>query len=407
MGAEFADYYQQMQPPYRPTNGPINSIEQLLLVRGVTPQLLFGYDENRNGYLDSGEMNNMNMGLQPGAAPGTTSTVTDPNVLPPPPLGWAPYLTLHSLEKNVASDGSPRININSDDLQTLYDDLLTVLGDETWASFIVAYRFGGQTGGSGSSPLTTLLSMAAADSEQVDGAMGEQLQMLSEAGASGQNSGNNAAQTAGPPQPWTANALSSFDLSQSGSVKFSQVLDLIDATINVQQGPAGAVSYSSPFTSGPADLANSTPLLMDYLTTVDAPAIPGRINIMECSQEVMRGIPGLTDEIVDQILEARVDGSESVTRNFETWLAVEGYLDMEQMRALLPLLTCGGDVYKAQIIGYLEGNAAFSRIEAVISGAGDVPEILFFRRLDHLGRGFDIATLGQRFDAGVLPGMAR
>ena len=121
-------------------------------------------------------------------------------------------------------------------------------------------------------------------------------------------------------------------------------------------------------------------------------------------QEILRGIPGLADEVVDQILEARVDGSESLTRNFETWLAVEGFLTMDEMRALLPLVTCGGDVYKAQIIGYMEGNSAFSRIEAVISGAGDVPQILFFRRMDHLGRGFDIPTLGQRFDAGVPGG---
>ncbi|MEM8734925.1 MAG: hypothetical protein AAGG44_11915, partial [Planctomycetota bacterium] len=126
---------------------------------------------------------------------------------------------------------------------------------------------------------------------------------------------------------------------------------------------------------------------------------PGRINIMECPQEILRGIPGITDEIADQILEARVDGSESETRYYETWLAAEGYLTMEQMRAILPLVTCGGDVYKAQVVGYMEGDAAFSRIEAIISGAGAVPEIKFFRRLDHLGRGFDISTLGQRFDA--------
>jgi hypothetical protein len=69
------------------------------------------------------------------------------------------------------------------------------------------------------------------------------------------------------------------------------------------------------------------------------------------------------------------------------------------------LVTCGGDVYKAQIVGYMEGDAAFSRVEAVISGAGQIPEIKFFRRLDHLGRGFDIATLGQRFDAGMGGGM--
>ncbi len=144
---------------------------------------------------------------------------------------------------------------------------------------------------------------------------------------------------------------------------------------------------------------------MDQLTTVDAPAIPGRINIMECPQEILRGIPGLQDEVVEQILAARVDGSESDSRNFETWLTVEGYLTMDEMRALMPLVTCGGDVFKAQIVGYLEGDASSSRIETIVNAAQDPPRIQFYRRLDHLGRGFDIPTLGQRFDAGTPGGL--
>ena len=395
LGAEFADYYLNLQPAYKPANGPIQSIEQLLLVRGVTPQMLFGYDENRNGVLDQAESTKMSMGLQAGQAPGTIAPITDPDVSPPPPLGWAPYLTLQSQEKNIASDGTLRVNVNGDDMQVLSEELSAVLQNEEWSSFILAYRYGGTPGGSGTSPLAALASMVAADTEQTDGAMGAQLDMLSAAQGASQQQGGGGQAGGNPPQPWSSSAMSSIDLSQAGSVKLSQVLDLIDATVTLN-GPAGQVTYSSPFTSLPLDLASSTPVLMDYLTTVDAPAIPGRINIMECPQEILRGIPGLTDEVVDQILEARVDGSDSPTRNFETWLAVEGFITMDEMRALLPLITCGGDVFKAQIIGYMEGDAAFSRIEVVVSGAGDVPMILFFR--NHWERGFDIATLGQRFD---------
>ena len=398
LGAEFEDYYLNLQPAYKPANGPIDSIEQLLLVRGVTPQLLFGYDENRNGVLDAAESVRMNQGMPAGMSPGSLPAMSsDPNAAPPPPLGWAPYLTLQSLEKNVAADGTARVNINSDDMQLLSEELSSVLQNEAWASFIVAYRYGGKPGGSGSSPLMALASMAAADSDQVDGAMGAQMQALAAANAAPAEA---AQGNGGPPQPWTESALESIDLSQAGSIKFNQVLDLFDGTVTLE-GPAGAVTYTSPLSSLPMDLANSTPLLMDYLTTVTAPAIPGRINIMECPQEILRGIPGLTDEVVDQILEARVDGSDSPTRQFETWLAVEGLITMDEMRAIMPLVTCGGDVFKAQIVGYIEGDAAFSRIEAIVSGAGDVPTILFFRRMDHLGRGFDIPTLGQRFDVAV------
>src|SRR5207247_2554528 len=53
-GAE-NEYYSGLTPPYRTRNGPLDSIDELLLVRGVTPQLLYGSDLNRNGILDPEE----------------------------------------------------------------------------------------------------------------------------------------------------------------------------------------------------------------------------------------------------------------------------------------------------------------------------------------------------------------
>src|SRR5207342_1622287 len=49
-GAE-DDYYSSLAQPYHCKNGPLESIEELLLVKGVTPQLLFGSDRNRNGII--------------------------------------------------------------------------------------------------------------------------------------------------------------------------------------------------------------------------------------------------------------------------------------------------------------------------------------------------------------------
>ena len=50
------EYYSSLNPPYVPRNGPLQTVEELLLVRGVTPQLLFGLDTNRNGLIDTHEM---------------------------------------------------------------------------------------------------------------------------------------------------------------------------------------------------------------------------------------------------------------------------------------------------------------------------------------------------------------
>ena len=42
------DYYTGLTPPYQCRNGPIDSIDELLLVQGVTRDLLYGSDVNRN-----------------------------------------------------------------------------------------------------------------------------------------------------------------------------------------------------------------------------------------------------------------------------------------------------------------------------------------------------------------------
>lgn len=55
-GAE-RDYYSGLATPYEPQNGPLESIDQLLLVRDVTPELLYGYDRNQNFQIDAAERN--------------------------------------------------------------------------------------------------------------------------------------------------------------------------------------------------------------------------------------------------------------------------------------------------------------------------------------------------------------
>ncbi|MCY2925820.1 MAG: type II secretion system protein GspK, partial [Planctomycetota bacterium] len=53
-GAE-GDYYRSLDDPYRAKNAPFETIEELLLVKGFTRDILYGEDVNRNGILDAGE----------------------------------------------------------------------------------------------------------------------------------------------------------------------------------------------------------------------------------------------------------------------------------------------------------------------------------------------------------------
>ena len=120
-GAE-SQYYSSRTPPYQCKNAPLDTIEELLLVKGVTPSLLFGSDRNRNGKNDSGE--------------------DDANGYSP---GWAAYLTVYSRERNVDNDGNPRVNLNGDDLTKLNTDITSAVSADA-ATLIVAYRLYGAAG---------------------------------------------------------------------------------------------------------------------------------------------------------------------------------------------------------------------------------------------------------------------
>ncbi len=110
-------HYQSLTPPYACKNGNFDSVEELLHVKGVTPELLFGEDHNRNGVLDPGEDD------------GEDSPPADnrDGILD---LGWEAYLTVHSYDKNTRADGSARVNINTANPQQLQQALGNVLSPQ-------------------------------------------------------------------------------------------------------------------------------------------------------------------------------------------------------------------------------------------------------------------------------------
>src|SRR5262249_17134975 len=95
----------------------LDTLEELLYVRGVTADLLFGNDANRNGILDPEE-----------AQTGATRN-----------LGWQAFLTVYSREQNVDSDGNPRLYINTRNTRTLYQKLTDAVGQDM-ANYLLAYR---------------------------------------------------------------------------------------------------------------------------------------------------------------------------------------------------------------------------------------------------------------------------
>jgi len=367
-GAE-VDYYASLDPPYAPQNGPLETVEELLLVRDVTPWLLFGVDANRNGQADSTEPD-------PSEVSGIDNS--DDSLT----RGWAAYLTLHSLESNLRPDAEPKIYVNQDDLEALYDELAEVL-DEQWATFIVALRRYGPSD---------------ADDE------GE-----------------------------TSYTVDDLDLSQSGDYKLTTILDLIGTKVEVKQGGETqnqensgdqgksqgkgddqgksqdqgggqeqgqgedeSTVLESPFADDLASFVTYLPTLMDSLTATESERLPARININQASSTILAGIPGMTSEVVDEIINRRQPdplAAESYHRH-ETWLLCEGIVTLDQMKLLMPLVTAGGSVYRAQVVGYFDEGGPSARIEVVLDATQSPARVVFWRDLSHLGRGYPPETLG-------------
>jgi DNA uptake protein ComE-like DNA-binding protein len=104
-GAAEGGFYASLQPPSKPRNGPFQTVRELLMVRGVTPDLVNGQDTHENGLLDLA-----------GEKGGEFAVDTVAN---PADLGWAGILTVNSSVNNVNAAGDDRINIQSADQQTL------------------------------------------------------------------------------------------------------------------------------------------------------------------------------------------------------------------------------------------------------------------------------------------------
>jgi type II secretory pathway component PulK len=339
-GAE-NDYYSALSPPYRCKNGPLNSPEELLLVKGVTPPLFLGNDLNRNGILDPGEDDG-------------TGVVN---------LGWSAYLTMYSRELNLASDGTPRIYINDGDLVNLNTNLQTAVGQDL-AEYIYLYRMYG--------PATTPVGPGAAVATAA-----QRSQALAQADQDRQNSG----------QRRNTPVSSLFGLVKSSAVQ---------VTIPGNPGtPATIILISNPL-KDPGTLRQSLPLLLDKVTTQNTSEIPARVNLNTAPRAVLAALPGLTDTDVQNIMGHRptMTASDTPDTIFQTpaWLMTEASFTADQLSTLERYVTASSLVYRIQSIGYFDGGGPTARIEAVIDANNQRPRIVSWRDLTELGKGFNLKS---------------
>lgn len=357
-GAESATY-ETLAVPYSARNAPLQSIDELLQIQGVTPLLFYGEDANRNGRLDPSEDD------------GADSPPND-NADGLLQLGFRDYLTVSSRERNIQLSGAEKININNGIVAEMFDLLEESIDTET-ATFITGYRLTGDQ---------------KADA-QAQGKLTIEQQQLVDWIAKNLATGRAGEVTRG-----------GMDLSNPPTASFRSIYDLIDAEVKVTIN-GGEQTLTSPWSSSdPAGLMENMLTLEETLTFLNDEFVDGRININLAPREVLLAMPDVTETIADAIIAARPPLEDSgaasqimVNRRSPVWLLTEGVVDLVTFKRLGPWLTTTGDVYSFQALGHFDQGGPTTRLEAMIDATKKPPRILFQRDLTPLGRGFEPAIL--------------
>ncbi|MDO4586866.1 MAG: type II secretion system protein GspK [Planctomycetia bacterium] len=407
-GAE-ATYYSRKNVPYSPRNALPVFLEELLLVRDVTRLQLYGTDEEFNYnniasqssestvfdanslYFNDSETDNSesedrlagsnatnwdtnqstgsNSLLSPDAILNETISESA-NVYKVGDVPWVQYLTVFSAEKDVDPSGEPRIDLNGSDLAFLYDELSKYV-DEKTAEFVVLYRqFGPAT------------------SEQI------QSTTLSTANPISDNS--------------------ALDFSISPSFRLETPLDIIGATVivplNGNNNASSNQSASAPIPNGSSNgqskleaarivespfsakrsMADELFSYLDYVSTSYSTVILGRVNINEAPRTVLETIPDLTSVDVQKIINSRPSLQERDLSKYRhaAWLYTEGVVNLAKMKKIWSKTTTGGDVYRGQIVSFMEDQGANRRGEVVVDNTVSPPRQVFYKDLSMYGQGY-------------------
>jgi type II secretory pathway component PulK len=376
-GAESAVYMQKPNP-YRAKNGPIHTIDELLLVQGVTPQLLYGTDRNRNGQPDD----------DPSGSQQVDSTFR----------GWVEYLTAYGRELNVDSTGTPRQYLNqasdSEDLPTLLARLGGALGPDL-ANYVLAYKLFGGTTISTTTTTTISGSTSSTGSSTGGGTTTAQLNVQTTTNTSNTQQG----QVQATPDQLAQAVQTAIANGQTSKKQVAKsVLSLVNTRVTLPAQPAQpgqpappTYIYDCPL-NNTANLASLLPVLMDKATATTVIELSPRVNINTASREVLMALPGVTDTIADAIIAGRPSpGSTDQATLTGAWVVANNVVPIATFQQMEPYVTGRTMVYRVQSIGYFAEGGPVARMEAVIDINQGAPRFLYFRDLTDLDnpRGFE------------------
>ncbi|MEZ6150271.1 MAG: hypothetical protein R3C09_09125 [Pirellulaceae bacterium] len=306
------------------------------------------------------------------------------------PVAWQRYLSWVSGQRNESVAGQPRIYLNDDDLLELHRQLLSIWPTE-FADFVIAMRQYGP-----GQPIAAA-SSGADSSASASSSMG--------------TTGASASSTAMTAGAWTP------DFSRPSSYRLASVLDLVDVSVSVPDessattGAGGGASpatsasaiakkrlLSSPFSSATTEGSNYNERLLDESTVELATSLVGRVDIRHAPLEVLASVPGMDQQLAEQIVQQRSMPSVAASaatpspRSSIVWLLSEGLVDLARLKQLEPYLTCRSDVYRTQAVGYRDAVSPVYRCTAVIDARQRPAQIVDYQVWHAWDRGFPVES---------------
>ena len=195
------------------------------------------------------------------------------------------------------------------------------------------------------------------------------------------------------------------------------MLDLLDTSFPSVDADGNDVIVVSPLQSTPPG-NGSLIIALQSLTVYEGDSVPGRINIRQAPRLIIEALPVFRDdpELVEEFIANReVDLDDPAFldrgRKHETFLLEESFLGPvtllpnpqanERMKQLMPFVCAGGDVYRAEILGYFGDGRGTSRAEVVLDTTvpTGIPNVLMWRDKSHLQTGYSIEALGSELEA--------
>jgi len=328
-GAE-GEYYRDLDDPYDCANAPFQSVPELLEVKGFSPSLLYGEDENRDGVLqtaeDDGDEND-----PPDNADGKLDR------------GLLPFLTVNSYSKNVNAEGEKRLNVNTAKNAQIRELLEGRVSKESLRKLI---QFRKDKKFENLSQLLTGKGAALTEEEKTS----RQQETDKQEGQVQERSPNEEAES----------KQEENKEEPSGGEKASATL--------AESTQEGAVLTFDEFKT-----------VVDDLTITDEEVLPGLVNVNTAPKEVLLCLPGMTNRLAERIVERRSSdlGSFATVADLAT---IEG-VDAATFAELLPNVTVRSSVFEALAVGYLPERKAYASVEAKIDLGGDTPRFVYYQVL--------------------------